>query len=212
MNVLVKEITSIIDEYCNGCQVSSAISKDHGTSKKKKYCKELCPYGLKLNKLSRELEFGTDTSKAIQLDYDMYMVHKQQGMTDFQICKKYKIGNSTLSTRKKAWKIPKAKEPVNKKINKLDKKEYYTLKLKNFSDKEIAKMWGIGNGTLVNFKKENNIKGGLDPTCKLDKMNFTKEQYLKYRLEGHADYQIARLIGVTKNTVYEWKKRQGLRG
>lgn len=212
MNVLVKEITSLIDSHCNECPVSSAIRKLHGDHKKKKYCKELCPYGLKISKLSKEVEFGYDTAVALKLDYDTYIVHKEQGMTDKEICKKYKIGNSTLYTRKRAWKIPKIKEPVNKKFDKLDKKEYYALKLQNFSDKEIAKMWGIGNGTLVRFKKENNIQGGLDPTRKLDKMNVTKEQYLKYRLEGHTDYQIARLLGISKNTIYEWKKTKGLRG
>jgi transposase len=212
MNVLVKEITGIIDLNCKGCPVASAIQRNHGDYKKQKYCKGLCPYGVKMGKLSKELSYGADTSKALELDYETYIIHKEQGMTDREICKKYKIGSSTLYTRKAAWNVPRQRSPKNKKFDTLDKKEYYALKLENFTDKEIAKLWGIGNETLNRFKKHHNIKGGLDPNNKVEQAGLTKEIYLKHRLDGLPDYKIARLIGVGKNTLVAWKKRMNLRG
>lgn len=211
MNLILKQITTMIEQNCEDCPVFESIRKQHGKEKARQYCKSVCPYGKKLKKLQKELDLGNDAEKALELDHDVYLMHKHEGLTDKEIYKKYKIARNTLARRKKAWGIEPDQAP-ERKLKDKTKQQYLDLKLQNFWDREIAKMWGVGKNTLMRWKKENNLKGGNEHSFKIDSMGFTKEQYLKHRLEEKTDREIARILGISKSTLGEWKKRQNLRG
>ena len=212
MNAIMKEITGIMEINCDNCKVIAVIQRVHGQQAKLEYCNKICTVGKKLQKLSKELEFGAEIETAPKLTEEYYLLLKQRRWTDKQICKHFGIGRSTLARRKKHWGI----EPLKQK-RKLDqigktKQDYLTLKLQNFSDKEIAKIWGIGKNTLFRWKKANNIKGGLEQLYKLDEQGRTKEEYLALKLQEKTDREIARMWGVGKNTLTAWKKRHNIRG
>jgi hypothetical protein len=206
MNAIMKEITSIMGMNCEDCPVSKVIRLHHGMKKQDQYCVQMCLIGKKLQTLSKELEFGNNAEEGLKLTEDKYLLMKNRGFTDEQIYKKYAISRNTLTRRKKHWGIE--YERPKKRIEELGKtkREYLNLKLQNFSDKQIAKFWAVGNNTLLKWKKENNLKGGIGHTYKLEKK--TKQDYLNLKLQEKTDREIARLWGVAKGTLLEWKKRE----
>lgn len=212
MNAIMKEITGIMETNCDGCQVAAVIQRAHGQYQKLEYCNRLCAVGKKLQKLSKELEFGAEIETAPKLTEEYYLLLKQRGWTDKRICKHFGIGRNTLARRKKHWGIEPSRP--KRKIDKLGKtkQDYLALKLQNFSDKEIAKIWGIGKNTLLRWKRANNIKGGLEQPYKLDEQCRTKEEYLALKLQEKTDREIARMWGVGKSTLMAWKKRHNIRG
>lgn len=211
MSKILKEIYAIMETNCDRCKVSPVVKREHGGFKQVEYCNKLCVVGKKLHSLSKEIQFGNEAKIGLDCTEENYKTLKKVGLTDVQIMKRFGISRNTLARRKKHWGLI-SKYIPEPKLAKKTKKEYLEMKLQNFSDKDIAKAWGVGKNTLFRWKAKNNLKGGLEYNYKLDEQGRTKEEYLQLKFEEKTDKEIARIWGVSKGTLLDWKKRNNLRG
>lgn len=145
---VIKEISLLLDKYCEDCEVKKTIRKAHGEHNAQIYCADICKTGIKLKKLGQKLE--PETRIARKLDSTYYQTLKLQGLTDAEIAKKFGMGHTTLSRRKKIWGVHYPQ--VTEKFNQHSKLEYLRLKEQGYSDAGVARAWRIGNSTIRRWK------------------------------------------------------------
>lgn len=160
----IKEIARIMQTHCEGCAVAETIRQQHGVSKQDQYCRNVCNIGKKLQDIALESEHGKIIKQGRDLDQTTYEAARAKGLNDTQICSRFKIAKNTLYRRKRRWGLTRSR--TEKRGNTIDQKgktkqDYLDLKLMDYTDKEIARAWQVGNNTVLRWKKQNNLKGGL---------------------------------------------------
>jgi hypothetical protein len=202
MKDAIQEATRLIDRNCKKCQVSKIIKKEHGHQSKLEYCQSVCTIGAKIKELNLEINHGYRVQAGLRCTEENYLYWKSTGLTDKAISQKYGISPSTLRRRKQNWDI----EEARPKLSDRTVEEFFELKKDHLSDREIARRWNVGHGSLTDWKKEKGLK----------RINYlegrTKQEYLDLKVQGKTDIEIARAWKVWRGALQQWKKEHNLRG
>lgn len=141
---------------------------------------------------------------------EQYMSFKADFLTDEEITKIMKVSKQTLNR----WKIrngltkPREMTPTGSRL-KLKVSEYLRYKDEGLTDVEIAQLIPCDSKTLTRWKSENGVKYQQKAKPRLLK-DFTRKEFLAFKDKKLNNHEIAKLLGVSYNTLREWKDRNDI--
>lgn len=93
-------------------------------------------------------------------------------------------------------------------ISKPEHEKRLKLYNKGLIDSEIAEKINVGISTITEWRKKNDLPANKKPKKKIKKKEHKKR--LKYYNKGLNDFEIGEKVGLSKEGIYNWRKRNDL--
>lgn len=210
----LREIGILEDENCKGCKIRTDLKKQgykpHDTQL---YCMNECRVGRKIKALGGILEYGAVNNthfKAPELTKEKYLELKdEKGFTDAKIRDKYKISRITLTRRKQVWGLTKIREYAipSLVLKDMDKEELEELS-KQYSDREIAEMYGVSKITVMKRRRV----WGISKEDRFLNCKFTLEEYnYLSKKKKILDKEIAEIWEISASSLLHLKGEWGIK-
>jgi DNA-binding CsgD family transcriptional regulator len=153
-------------------------------------------------------------TRVYKISPEKYLELKFEGKTRSEIAKYYNMTTNELVSEVKSLKhfglLPKDSGLRGKNlVNRLPKERYYHLKEEGYTEVEICRIYKVSHQTLIDYKKKHGIE--LDMRGRPSKRDIvSRDEYLEYKSQGLALWQISKLLKVSRNTLWNLRKEWGL--
>jgi Zinc-finger len=140
---------------------------------------------------------ATDHTIKAKFTIDEYKyLSKKKGLTDKEIAELWDISTSSLLKLKKEWGIVKPKKLPKPEELGLTREKMLEL-VPNYTDQEIAEMYGLYPTTITKYRK----KLGIPHTLRLPRNRIKPEQIKELLASGKTKGEIAEELGIHRTTL-----------